>query len=109
MLTLCWAQDMYSTIDDAVKLVVANKVDRATEREVTFEQGAAFAKKVRCAKSRVERAVGEQCAAVALHLGVICHSSMTQGRALVQAVSQAGCQRMPCAACGAFVRHKPED
>ena len=40
------AQDMYSTIDDAVKLVVANKVDRGTEREVTFEQGAAFAKRV---------------------------------------------------------------
>ncbi len=39
-------QDMYSTIDEAVKLVVANKVDRSTEREVTFEQGAAFAKKV---------------------------------------------------------------
>ena len=39
-------QDMYSTIDDAVKLVIANKVDRTTEREVTFEQGAAFAKKV---------------------------------------------------------------
>jgi hypothetical protein len=37
---------MYSTIDDAVKLVVANKVDRSTEREVTFEQGAAFAKRV---------------------------------------------------------------
>ena len=39
---------MYSTIDDAVKLVIANKVDRATEREVNFDQGAAFAKKVRC-------------------------------------------------------------
>ena len=38
---------MYSTIDEAVKLVVANKVDRSTEREVSFEQGAAFAKKVR--------------------------------------------------------------
>lgn len=51
------AQDMYSTIDDAVKLVVANKVDRDTEREVTFEQGAAFAKKVRCNPSCRERAV----------------------------------------------------
>ena len=45
-------QDMYSTIDEAVKLVVANKVDRSTEREVTFEQGAAFAKKVRSSMLR---------------------------------------------------------
>ena len=48
-------QDMYSTIDEAVKLVVANKVDRSTEREVSFEQGAAFAKKVRSTCSRKGR------------------------------------------------------
>lgn len=35
---------MFSTIDNAVKLVVANKVDKATEREVAREQGAAFAR-----------------------------------------------------------------
>jgi len=42
-----WMQevDMYSTIDDAVKLVVANKVDKDSEREVSRDQGAAFARK----------------------------------------------------------------
>ncbi len=49
------AQDMYSTIDEAVKLVVANKVDRSTEREVAFEQGAAFAKKVQPRMLRNQR------------------------------------------------------
>ena len=36
---------MYSTIEDAVKLVVANKVDKDSEREVSRDQGAAFARK----------------------------------------------------------------
>ena len=36
---------MYSTIDNAVKLVVANKVDKDAQREVAREQGAAFARK----------------------------------------------------------------
>ena len=37
-------QDMFSTIDNAVKLVIANKVDKAAEREVAREQGSAFAR-----------------------------------------------------------------
>lgn len=41
-----WMQevDMYSTIDNAVKLVVANKVDKQIEREVARDQGSAFAR-----------------------------------------------------------------
>lgn len=35
---------MYSTIDNAVKLVVANKVDKQIEREVARDQGSAFAR-----------------------------------------------------------------
>lgn len=37
-------QDMFSTVDNAVKLVIANKVDKAAEREVPREQGSAFAR-----------------------------------------------------------------
>ena len=35
---------MFSTVDNAVKLVIANKVDKAAEREVPREQGSAFAR-----------------------------------------------------------------
>ncbi|KAK9821954.1 hypothetical protein WJX81_002268 [Elliptochloris bilobata] len=40
--------DMYSTVDNAVKMVVANKVDKQTEREVSRDEGAAFARKHGC-------------------------------------------------------------
>eukprot|EP00873_Tetraselmis_striata_P009873 jgi/Tetstr1/430137/TSEL_019970.t1 len=40
--------DMYSTIDSAVKMVVANKVDMESEREVPAEEGAVFAKENGC-------------------------------------------------------------
>jgi Ras-related protein Rab-18 len=41
-----WMQevDMYSTIENAIKMVVANKVDRDTDREVTTEEGQNFAR-----------------------------------------------------------------
>jgi len=40
--------EMYSTIEDAVKMVVANKVDVDSEREVSKEEGAAFARQHGC-------------------------------------------------------------
>ncbi|KAK9817838.1 hypothetical protein WJX72_002917 [[Myrmecia] bisecta] len=40
--------DMYSTIESAVKMVVANKVDMPQQREVTHEEGATFARKHNC-------------------------------------------------------------
>lgn len=45
-----WMQevDMYSTIDNAIKMVVANKVDRETDREVSAEDGRSFAKAHGC-------------------------------------------------------------
>mmetsp|Transcript_11078 Transcript_11078/g.33216 ORF Transcript_11078/g.33216 Transcript_11078/m.33216 type:complete len:205 (-) Transcript_11078:1166-1780(-) len=45
-----WMQevDMYSTIDNAIKMVVANKVDRDSDREVTTEEGQNFGKAHGC-------------------------------------------------------------
>lgn len=40
--------DMYSTIEDAVKMVVANKLDKESEREVSREAGQAFARQHGC-------------------------------------------------------------
>lgn len=40
--------DMYSTIEDAVKMVVANKLDKESEREVSREEGQAFARQHGC-------------------------------------------------------------
>lgn len=40
--------EMYSTIDCAIKMVVANKVDLETMREVSTEEGAVFAKENGC-------------------------------------------------------------
>lgn len=38
----------YSTVEDAVQMVVANKVDLGGAREVTPEEGAAFARERGC-------------------------------------------------------------
>jgi Ras-related protein Rab-18 len=38
----------YSNVDHAVKMIVANKVDRDSEREVSRQEGAAFAKSKGC-------------------------------------------------------------
>lgn len=45
-----WIQevDNYSNVDNAVKMIVANKVDRDSEREVSRQEGAAFAKAQGC-------------------------------------------------------------
>lgn len=40
--------DMYSTVEDAVKMVVANKVDLEEQREVTKEEGHDFARRHGC-------------------------------------------------------------
>lgn len=40
--------DIYSNIEDAVKMVVANKVDLEGERQVTTEEGHAFARNMGC-------------------------------------------------------------
>ena len=51
--------NMYSTVPDCVKLVIANKVDRESERAVTRAEGVAFARAHGClfmevsAKSRL--------------------------------------------------------
>ena len=51
--------NMYSTVPDCVKLVLANKVDRESERSVTRAEGVAFARAHGClflevsAKSRL--------------------------------------------------------
>ena len=36
--------DMYSTIPDAIKMVVGNKVDQTQGRQVTKDQGKSFAR-----------------------------------------------------------------
>lgn len=45
-----WAKEieLYSTNQDCVKMLVANKVDKESERVVTKEEGIAFAKEYRC-------------------------------------------------------------
>eukprot|EP00899_Mesostigma_viride_P017262 jgi/Mesvir1/25537/Mv01783-RA.1 len=56
-----WLQEceMYSTNPDCVKMLVGNKVDKESERQVTREEGAAFARSQAClflecsAKTRV--------------------------------------------------------
>eukprot|EP00803_Ostreobium_quekettii_P004629 evm.model.scf_672.5 EVM.evm.TU.scf_672.5 scf_672:21350-23358(-) len=40
--------EMYSTIEDAVKMVVANKVDMDSDRQVSKEEGTAFARQHGC-------------------------------------------------------------
>jgi Ras-related protein Rab-18 len=40
--------EMYSTLPDCVKMVVANKVDRAAERVVTRAEGVGFARAHGC-------------------------------------------------------------
>ncbi|CAD7701353.1 unnamed protein product [Ostreobium quekettii] len=40
--------EMYSTIEDAVKMVVANKVDMESNREVSKEEGTEFARQHGC-------------------------------------------------------------
>merc|ERR1712023_55611 len=40
--------DMYSTVSSAVKMVVANKVDLEAQREVSYEESAAFARSNGC-------------------------------------------------------------
>lgn len=40
--------DVYANVDDAAKMVVANKVDLAAERQVTTEEGHAFARDNGC-------------------------------------------------------------
>lgn len=40
--------DMYSTVEEGIKMVVANKVDLAEQREVSREQGVAFARAHGC-------------------------------------------------------------
>merc|ERR1712023_9359 len=49
-LTDVWMRevDMYSTVSSAVKMVVANKVDLEAQREVSYEEGAAFARSNGC-------------------------------------------------------------
>jgi len=55
--------DMYSTVDDAVKMVVANKVDKEEEREVSIEEGQSFARKHGClfveTSAKANTAVGQ--------------------------------------------------
>ncbi|CAL8462221.1 g1752 [Coccomyxa elongata] len=55
--------DMYSTVDNAVKMVVANKVDKEAEREVSRAEGAAFARKHGClfveTSAKINVAVGQ--------------------------------------------------
>ena len=45
-----WMKEVenYSTVDKAVMMIVANKVDRDSEREVSRQEGAAFAKSKGC-------------------------------------------------------------
>lgn len=45
-----WMQEVqnYSTVEKAVMMIVANKVDRDSEREVSRAEGAAFAKSKGC-------------------------------------------------------------
>lgn len=45
-----WAKDveLYSTNRDCIKILVSNKVDRDTEREVSVEEGMALGKEHRC-------------------------------------------------------------
>lgn len=40
--------DMYSTVEDCVKIVIGNKVDRAEQRAVSREEGMAFARDNGC-------------------------------------------------------------
>lgn len=40
--------DMYSTVEDSVKMVVANKLDKESQRQVTREQGQEFARQHGC-------------------------------------------------------------
>eukprot|EP00891_Asterochloris_glomerata_P005940 jgi/Astpho2/5940/fgenesh1_pm.00080_%23_29_t len=40
--------DLYSTVDQAVKMVVANKVDKGSDRNVTREEGQQFAQQHGC-------------------------------------------------------------
>ncbi|KAF5839127.1 P-loop containing nucleoside triphosphate hydrolase protein [Dunaliella salina] len=40
--------DMYATVDDAIKMVVANKTDLAARRDVSAEEGHDLAKKHGC-------------------------------------------------------------
>lgn len=55
--------DMYSTIDFAAKMVVANKIDLASERTVSTEEGARFAKENGClfveTSAKANTAVGQ--------------------------------------------------
>jgi Ras-related protein Rab-18 len=55
--------DMYSTIDFAAKMVVANKIDLASERTVSTEEGARFAKENGClfveTSAKADTAVGQ--------------------------------------------------
>lgn len=55
--------DMYSTIEDAVKMVVANKVDLDTLRQVSKEEGLEFARRHGClfveTSAKVNIAVGQ--------------------------------------------------
>lgn len=40
--------DMYSTVEDSVKMVVANKLDKESQRQVSREQGQEFARQHGC-------------------------------------------------------------
>mmetsp|Transcript_15685 Transcript_15685/g.43886 ORF Transcript_15685/g.43886 Transcript_15685/m.43886 type:complete len:203 (-) Transcript_15685:57-665(-) len=49
-LTDIWLREveMYSTVADAIKMVVANKVDLESDREVSYQEGADFARANGC-------------------------------------------------------------
>eukprot|EP00951_Prasinocladus_malaysianus_P005605 scaffold39562_cov38-Prasinocladus_malaysianus.AAC.2 len=49
-LTDIWMREvqMYSTVEGAIRMVVANKLDLEEERQVSQEEGAAFARKSNC-------------------------------------------------------------